>query len=74
MLEIELLSDAGLLESSLIADSNLTQNNKQSAGLSRTNMRRVMQTLIVSPEAHENYLNLMIVFQESQASTVLKAV
>jgi hypothetical protein len=37
-------------------------------------MRRVMQTLIVSPEAHEDQLNLMIVFQESQASIVLKAV
>ena len=37
-------------------------------------MRRVMQTLIVSPEAHEDQLNLMIVLQESQASIVLKAV
>jgi|LakMenEpi03Oct11_1017367.scaffolds.fasta_scaffold60575_1 hypothetical protein len=37
-------------------------------------MRRVMQTLIVSPEAHEDNLNLMIVFEESQASTVLKSV
>lgn len=37
-------------------------------------MRRAMERLNVKPEKHEKEMNLLIIFQESQASGILKSV